>query len=125
LFVPFERLDAEVRGIEGTGLGLAVTKGLVDAMDGVIGVESELRRGTVFWFELPSSVAAIPPAPADPDTAPTSLPSSGERRESAGQPTLDRSARRRGAPVLEVVPVGHDERPAPDESPPGERPPEL
>lgn len=84
LFVPFERLDAEVRGIEGTGLGLALSKGLVEAMDGVIGVESELRRGSVFWFELPSSVAAVPPTPADPDTALTPIPSSGERLESAG-----------------------------------------
>jgi signal transduction histidine kinase/ActR/RegA family two-component response regulator len=59
LFVPFDRLGADVRGIEGTGLGLALTKGLVEAMGGVIGVESELRHGTVFWFELPESPAPV------------------------------------------------------------------
>ena len=70
LFVPFDRLGAEAKGIEGTGLGLALTKGLVEAMDGVIGVESELRHGTVFWFELPGSTApALPQELEDGESA--------------------------------------------------------
>ena len=40
VFVPFDRLDAEERGVEGTGIGLSLSKTFVEAMDGTIGVES-------------------------------------------------------------------------------------
>ena len=52
LFVPFERLGAGQTGIEGSGMGLALSKGLIEAMGGAIGVESELDVGTTFWVEL-------------------------------------------------------------------------
>jgi PAS domain S-box-containing protein len=57
VFTAFERLGAESTDEEGTGLGLTLTKHLVEAMGGDIGVESPSRRGTTFWFQLPVLVA--------------------------------------------------------------------
>ena len=52
LFVPFERLGMESVEQEGVGLGLALSKGLVEAMGGRIGVESKPGEGSMFWLEL-------------------------------------------------------------------------
>jgi CheY-like chemotaxis protein len=52
LFQPFNRLGQDSRGISGTGIGLVVTKQLVKLMDGVLGVESTVGAGSVFWVEL-------------------------------------------------------------------------
>jgi PAS domain S-box-containing protein len=57
LFQPFERLGAEQSAIEGTGLGLAVAKGLAEAMHGAVGAESVVDRGSTFWVELPEAEA--------------------------------------------------------------------
>jgi CheY-like chemotaxis protein len=53
LFDPFNRLGAENSGIEGTGIGLTITKGLVEDMQGKIGVLSEENKGSTFWVEFP------------------------------------------------------------------------
>src|SRR5579864_1131691 len=53
LFTPFERLGAEQTGVEGTGLGLALSKRLLEMMGGSIGVENNPDRGATFWMELP------------------------------------------------------------------------
>jgi len=53
LFTPFDRLGAEQTSVEGTGLGLTLSKRLVEAMGGSIGVESTTGAGSTFWIELP------------------------------------------------------------------------
>jgi PAS domain S-box-containing protein len=57
LFQPFNRLGQERNSEEGTGIGLVMSKRLVELMGGEIGVESTVGLGSVFWFELNSAVA--------------------------------------------------------------------
>lgn len=52
LFHPFERLVGDSTAVEGTGLGLALCKGLVEVMKGAVGVDSKLGEGSTFWIEL-------------------------------------------------------------------------
>ena len=73
LFRPFERLAGESLAVEGTGLGLALSKGLVEAMGGVIGVESD-ANGSTFWFDL---AIAQPPADRIPELDNLTLADSG------------------------------------------------
>lgn len=67
VFQPFERLGQEAGVIEGTGIGLALSKRLVELMGGRIGVHSVVGQGSVFWVELDApgaqvSASASPPA---------------------------------------------------------------
>ena len=53
LFEPFSRLGAESTDIEGTGIGLTITRQLAELMRGRIGFESRVGRGSTFWIDLP------------------------------------------------------------------------
>ncbi|MFK5893854.1 MAG: ATP-binding protein [Pseudomonadota bacterium] len=53
LFKPFNRLGGNSKGIEGTGIGLVITKKIVERMGGKIGFESTLGKSSKFWIELP------------------------------------------------------------------------
>ena len=59
LFTSFGRLGQENSNIEGTGIGLVITKKLVELMGGKIGADSELNKGSTFWFEFPLASVSV------------------------------------------------------------------
>jgi signal transduction histidine kinase/ActR/RegA family two-component response regulator len=74
LFTPFERLGAEQTGVEGTGLGLALSQSLVVAMGGQLVVDSMMGEGTTFWIQLQETEPpkALGEGPARDEELPTS-----------------------------------------------------
>lgn len=69
LFRPFERLDADNHVVEGSGIGLAISKRLIELMHGEIGVESAPGVGSTFWVSLPrADLDSEPPGLAAGDT---------------------------------------------------------
>jgi PAS domain S-box-containing protein len=71
LFQSFNRLGREGSAEEGTGIGLVVTKRLVELMGGVIGVQSTVGQGSTFWVEL---IADAAPQLIESGATPTAVP---------------------------------------------------
>jgi signal transduction histidine kinase/ActR/RegA family two-component response regulator len=65
VFTPFERLGAEGTDVEGTGVGLSLTRTLVQALGGRVGVTSEPGAGSTFWVDLPAAQSS-PAGVAEP-----------------------------------------------------------
>src|SRR5581483_3942139 len=68
-----ERLGAEESGVEGTGVGLALSKKLVEAMGGTIGAASEFGQGSVFWVEFPRVEGQMQRYERDQDSLPITV----------------------------------------------------
>lgn len=60
IFVPFQRAGQETTAIEGTGIGLALSRRLAELMGGRMGFESALGEGSKFWVELPENLEIAP-----------------------------------------------------------------
>jgi signal transduction histidine kinase/CheY-like chemotaxis protein len=71
LFLPFDRLDAEQTDVQGTGLGLALSKGLMEAMGGTLTAHSVHGQGTTFTLELPVTKDLLERQDANPPTPPS------------------------------------------------------
>ncbi len=84
LFQPFNRLGQETGSEEGTGIGLVVTKRLVEMMGGSIGVTSTPGMGSVFWIELKS--AGPQPSLADSDLEEIQMQVQARTQAHAGAP---------------------------------------
>ncbi|HHQ69243.1 MAG TPA: response regulator, partial [Halothiobacillaceae bacterium] len=59
IFQPFNRLGAEDSAIQGTGVGLSLTKQLIEAMNGEIGFNSVVGDGSTFWIRLPKAINSV------------------------------------------------------------------
>ncbi len=68
VFQAFNRLGRENLEIEGTGIGLALTQRIVEAMGGAVGFESQLGQGSRFWLDLP-----LAPGRSSPQSGPSPL----------------------------------------------------
>ena len=71
LYQPFNRLGREAGEAQGSGIGLVVTKSLIELMKGRIGVDSVAGSGSTFWIELPISSRAVADAASSSPDAPS------------------------------------------------------
>jgi signal transduction histidine kinase len=74
VFMPFTQVDpSSTRKKGGTGMGLAISHGIIEALEGSIGVSSELEKGTRFWIALPLAPALSDNDAQEADSQPTQL----------------------------------------------------
>ncbi len=96
LFTPFERLGAENTDVEGNGMGLALSKRLVDSQRGFMGAESQEHVGSTFWVEMPVAAAAAD----DPELSALML-----EELLAGPRLREKGSQTYGSPPAELVPT--------------------
>nr|MBP8018673.1 response regulator [Hylemonella sp.] len=84
LFQPFNRLGQKGKVEDGTGIGLVVSKRLVELMHGTIGVKSKVGQGSIFWFELSQTHEALISSSIDDQVLENRI----RRREDASLKTL-------------------------------------
>ena len=79
LFESFNRLGRENSRIEGAGIGLMITKGLIELMGGQMGVKSQPEVGSTFWFDLDTCDAAQPKTVSKPTVEPVQTRFAGKK----------------------------------------------
>ena len=104
IFMPFERLDADRRGIEGAGVGLALAKRLTEAMGGAIGVESERGNGSTFFLVLRTTGPGSAVVEAPPPVTRSGWPSSCAAPTPAGGGCCTSRTTRTAAPSWSASP---------------------
>jgi PAS domain S-box-containing protein len=112
IFEPFERLHADALGIEGTGIGLALSLGLVQAMHGEIVLDSAPGAGSTFTVILPQAPAPLAEA-EEVSAIPDSGSGSGRRvlyveDNPANALLMRRISARRSAVILDVAGTGRE-----------------
>jgi signal transduction histidine kinase len=87
LFQPYNRLGREKTGIEGTGIGLVISRRLSELMGGTLEASSQPARGSTFTLRLPAAEpAALPPSPYT-DTSPAPISSASCTMSRTTKPT--------------------------------------
>jgi PAS domain S-box-containing protein len=89
VFLPFERIGAERTDVDGSGIGLALAKNLVEAMGGRIGVRSVQGVGSTFYVDLPLAAVAVPDLDdANPDDVDGTAPAGAEIEDGSKRTVL-------------------------------------